>query len=94
MNERRFENVWDAIEDSPAMAANLRMRSDLITATRNIVAEWGIPSEAAADLLGLTEGRFEDLMCGRINELSLDDLAEIAVRAGLELRLEVERPAA
>jgi len=32
VEHRGFANVWDAIEDDPAIAANMTMRSDLLIA--------------------------------------------------------------
>lgn len=89
-----FESVWDALEDSPAEAANLRLRSELMIAIRQIVAEWGITQAAAARRLELTQPRLNDLLRGRINEFSLDALTVLAARAGLDVRVQVRRIAA
>ncbi len=35
MTDGRFESVWDAIEDDPAQAENLKMRSGLMIALKN-----------------------------------------------------------
>ena len=35
-----FASVWDALEDSPAEAANMRLRSELMIAIRQAVAGW------------------------------------------------------
>jgi hypothetical protein len=32
-----FASVWDALEDRPAEAANMRLRSDLMIAIRQVV---------------------------------------------------------
>ena len=37
MSEQRFDSVWDAIEDRPAEAANMKARSDLVIAIREVV---------------------------------------------------------
>jgi predicted XRE-type DNA-binding protein len=34
MNKKRFANVWDAIEDTPAQAENMKLRSALIMALK------------------------------------------------------------
>jgi len=38
-----FASVWDALEDSPAEAANMRLRSELMSAVKQAVAGWGLP---------------------------------------------------
>ena len=35
MSKKRFANVWDAIEDTPAQAENMKLRSALITALKD-----------------------------------------------------------
>jgi len=40
-SDRAFESVWDALEDSPAEAAHMRLRSDLMIAVQEAVAGWG-----------------------------------------------------
>lgn len=37
-----FADVWDALEDSPAEAANMRLRSELMIAIQGTVASWGL----------------------------------------------------
>ena len=32
MSEKRFNSVWDAIEDTPQQAASMRVRSELMMA--------------------------------------------------------------
>jgi predicted XRE-type DNA-binding protein len=48
----------------------------------------------AADRLGLTQPRLNDLLRGRINRFSLDALIGLAKRAGLTVRMEITRAAA
>jgi predicted XRE-type DNA-binding protein len=89
-----FASVWDALEDSPAEAANMRLRSELMLAIRQAVAEWAITQAAAARRLEVTQPRLNDLLRGRINNFSLDALTVLAARAGLDVRVQIERSAA
>ena len=41
MSKKRFENVWDAIEDTPAQAENVKLRSALIMALKDHIARRG-----------------------------------------------------
>jgi predicted XRE-type DNA-binding protein len=43
MNEE-FESVWDAIEDSPAGAQNMRLRSAMMTALCDYIKSEGAAS--------------------------------------------------
>jgi predicted XRE-type DNA-binding protein len=94
MKRHRFRSVWDAIESSPAQAANMKARSEMMLAIRDTVASWEMTQAAAAKRLGLTQPRMNDLVRGRINKFSLDALINLAARAGLSIRVEVVRPAA
>jgi predicted XRE-type DNA-binding protein len=89
-----FASVWDALEDSPAEAANMRLRSELMLAIRQAVAEWATTQAAAARRLEVTQPRLNDLLRGRINNFSLDALTVLAARAGLDVRVQIERSAA
>ena len=93
-SDRVFESVWDALEDSPAEAAHMRLRSDLMIAVQEAVAGWGVIQAQAAKRLSVTQPRLNDLIRGRVDKFSLDALVDLAARAGLTLRLEITRPAA
>ena len=86
-----FASVWDALEDRPAEAANMRLRSELMIAIRQAVAQWSTTQAAAAGRLEVTQPRLNDLLRGRINNFSLDALTVLAARAGVEVRMQIER---
>jgi predicted XRE-type DNA-binding protein len=89
-----FASVWDALEDSPAEAANMRLRSELMIAIRQAIMEWATTQATAARRLEVTQPRLNDLLRGRINNFSLDALTVLAARAGLDVRVQIERAAA
>lgn len=89
-----FASVWDALEDSPAAAANMRLRSELMAAVQEAVADWGLIQAEAARRLDVTQPRLNDLLRGRIGRFSLDALILLAERAGLSVRVQIERVAA
>ena len=89
MERQSFENVWDALEDSPAEAANMSMRSSLLIAIEQQVRGWKVTQADAARRLGITQPRLNDLLRGRISNFSLDTLVKLAGSAGLTVRLEI-----
>ena len=89
-----FESAWGALEPSPAEAAHMTMRSDLLIAIQEAVTGWGLTQAAAAKRLAITQPRLNDLLRGRIGKFSLDALVGLATRAGLDLRIEISRRAA
>lgn len=58
----------------------MRMRSELMIAIRQAVAEWGVTQTAALQL-EVTQSRLDDLLRGRINNFSLDALTVRAAPA-------------
>jgi predicted XRE-type DNA-binding protein len=93
MKKQRFSSVWDAIEPSRAEAANMKARAETMIAIQQTVAKWRLTQSATAKRLGLTQPRLNDLVRGRINKFSLDALVNIAMAAGLEVRIAVVKAA-
>lgn len=89
MEIRTFDNVWDALEDSPEEAAHMTMRSNLLIAIGQRVRGWRITQAEAARRLGVTQPRLNDLLQGRIANFSLDALIILAGKAGLSVRLDI-----
>ena len=42
MSNERFDSVWDAIEDTPAQAENMRLRSSLMMALKQHISREGL----------------------------------------------------
>lgn len=89
MSKQRFANVWDAIEDTPEEAENMKLRSVLMTALKNHLARTKMSQTEAAKLFGVTQPRISDLMRGKINLFGLDSLVNMATAAGLHIELRV-----
>lgn len=93
MKQRRFESVWDAIETSPAQAASMKARSELMMAVRKVVDGWTLTQTQAAGRLGISQPRLNDLLRGRIDKFSLDALVDLAASAGLSVKVKIARAA-
>lgn len=89
MSNERFTSVWDAIEDTPAEAENMKLRSALIMALKERITSEGLSQSQAAKLFGVTQPRISDLLRGKINLFGLDTLVNMAVSAGLHVELRV-----
>jgi predicted XRE-type DNA-binding protein len=90
MESETFDNVFDALCDTAAEAANMKARAELMLGVREKVKTWGGPQDAAAKRLGLTRPRLNDLMRGKIDKFSLDALVNIATAAGYALHIGLE----
>ena len=89
MSSERFTSVWDAIEDTPEAAENIKLRSVLMMALKGQIARSGLSQAQAAKLLGVTQPRVSDLMRGKINLFALDALVNMATTAGLRIEMRV-----
>lgn len=86
----QYPSVWDALENTPEAAENMKLRSELMIAiVGNLNASKGTQVDKA-EQLGLTQPRLNDLLKGRIQRFSLDALVNIAVKAGLSIDLKVK----
>ena len=89
MSKQRFESVWDALEDPPEEAENMKLRSALMTALKNHMARSEMSQAQAARLFGVTQPRVSDLMRGKINLFDLDALINMTTAAGLHIEMRV-----
>ena len=88
-----FASVWDALRTAPrrrptqaALGADDRRPGD--------GCRVGSDQVEAARRLDVTQPRLNDLLRGRIGKFSLDALILLAERAGLSVRVQIERAAA
>ena len=88
MSNERFDSVWDAIEDTPAQAENMRPRSSLMMTLKEHVSREGLTRSQAAKLFGVTQPRVSDLIRGKIDLFGLDGLENMAATAGLHVEIQ------
>ncbi len=89
MEHQEYANVWDALTDSPEESANMTMRSNLLIALQLKVKSWEVTQAEAARRLGVTQPRLNDLLRGKIDKFSLDKLINLAIHAGISVRLDI-----
>jgi predicted XRE-type DNA-binding protein len=89
MKKQRFASVWDALEDTPEQAANMKLRSLLMTALNDHIKRTGMSQAEAAQLFGVTQPRVSDLKRGKINLFALDALVNMTTAAGLRIEMRV-----
>lgn len=89
MKDKRFASVWHAIADTPAEAANMELRSELMIALRDEIERRGWTQNEAAEYLGVTQPRISDLMRGKIGLFGLDALVNMVACAGLHVQIRI-----
>ena len=93
MNNETFASVWDAIEDTPLDATNMKLRSALMMELERHIRTQGWTQTEAARRLGVTQPRICDLLHGKINLFALDSLVNMLVAAGLRVEMHVMQAA-
>jgi predicted XRE-type DNA-binding protein len=85
--------VWDAIEDTPEQAENMKLRSALMRALKDHIGGEGLSQSQAAKVFGVTQPRVSDLMRGKIDLFGLDTLVNMLAAAGLHVEVHVAKGA-
>jgi predicted XRE-type DNA-binding protein len=94
MKMNRYHNVFDALEDDPAIAENLKIRAQLMNALTQYIEKQGLTQVEAADLFEVNQPRISDLVRGKINRFTIDMLVNMLARAGKHLNVKVSNQAA
>ena len=88
-NVETFSTAWDALADTPAEAANLQARAELMLSITKIIRDNGWKQAEAAEHCGVTQPRVNDLLRGRVSRFSLDALVNIISALGRRVRFDI-----
>jgi len=88
-NLQSFNSVWDALEDDPIIAENMKLRSALLIAIIKNIKARGFNQTEVAKLLQITQPRVSALMKGKIEDFRLDTLVNLAHRLGLHVNMKI-----
>lgn len=94
MKSNRFDSVWDAIEDSPQEAENMKLRAQLMRAIVDCIERKKLSQVEAAHILGVSQPRVSDLTRGKIDKFALDVLVNMAMSLGIRVKLQIASKAA
>lgn len=86
---KRYQSVWDAIEEQPVEAENLKIRAALMAELAAYIDQAGLTQAQAARQFGVTQPRISDLVRGKIDLFSIDSLVNMLSAAGLHLDVTV-----
>jgi predicted XRE-type DNA-binding protein len=87
MTGKRYASVWDAIENTPQEAENMKIRAALMEKLIDFIDDSGMPQGEIAERIGVTQPRISDLVRGKIDLFSIDALVNMLVAAGLKVDL-------
>jgi len=84
------ENLFIALGFPPHEAEVLQMRADLMAKLRLWIRDNELTQEEAAERLGITQSRVSNLVRGQWKKFSLDMLLALAIKAGLQFKIELD----
>lgn len=90
---KRSDNVFRDLGFPEGEAQNLLLRTDLMIKIERLVKKSGLIQSEAAEMLGITQPRLNDLLKGRIEKFSLDALVNMLSRAGMEVKMTIKKAA-
>lgn len=90
---RAYASVWDAIEDTPAAAENMKLRARLMMSLTRHIEREKLTQKEAAKAFGVTQPRISDLTRGKIDLFGLDTLVNMAASAGLRVDMKLKKAA-
>jgi predicted XRE-type DNA-binding protein len=81
------ENVWEDMAKTPAEAASLKIRAQLMIALRSMINERGWNQHEAAKMLGVTQPRISALVRGKVRDFSIDALMGFLAAMGWSIEV-------
>ncbi len=90
---QEYTSVWDAIENDQVKAANLKLRSELMMEVSVYVKQSGLTQSSAAEKLGTTQPRLNDVLKGRIEKCTVDRLVNMLAAVGYKVNLHISHAA-
>jgi len=90
VKSEHYDSVWDALAETPAQAANLRARAELMREIAAVIKKSKWTQLKAAGHCAISQPRMNDLVRGRVSYFSLDALVNIATALGQRVHIELE----
>jgi len=94
MKQQRVKNVIEALESDPAVAENLKIRSQLMSILSEHIRKEGLTQKQAAELFEVNQPRVSDLTRGKIERFTIDMLITMLARTGKHVKVKVTSRAA
>ena len=93
MKKQKFENVFDALYDGEE-AIEMKRRAELAALLERFIQRRKFTQPQAAEVLGVSQPRVNDLLRGRLHRFSVDALLSMMDRAQIQIEFKVKFPKA
>jgi len=90
-NHKTTGSIFDDLGFSSDLAENLKVRAKLMQELNHIIKETGETQAEVAKRFGITQSRISDLMRGKIQKFTIDNLVNMMGKSGygVEIRTKV-----
>ena len=80
MSKKKFDSVWNALEDDPVKREIYKLRSELIHVITEYIKANNLKQREVAALLGISQPRVSTLLKGDFESFRLDTLVGFALK--------------
>ena len=91
---KRYEHVFDALENDPAIAENLKIRAQLTHELAIDIEREKRSQKEAAVIFGVNQPRISDLVRGKIARFTIDMRVNRRARTGKRMAVKIAKGAA
>jgi predicted XRE-type DNA-binding protein len=91
MSQLKYSNIFDAITDNAAKAADLKFRANVMLTLRDLFQAEQMSQVEIGILLDIPQSRVSELMTGKIHKFSSDKLIGFLAKAGYTIKPQYER---
>ncbi|CAN2041530.1 XRE family transcriptional regulator [Candidatus Magnetomoraceae bacterium gMMP-15] len=86
-----YNNVFEALEDDPVEAENLKLRAKMMAELRDYIKQNNMLQTQAARFMGVTQSQINDLLCGEIDAFTIDILINMLIKSGIHVDFEMKK---
>lgn len=86
MERLQYNNIFEAITDDAAEAADMEFRADMILVIRKIIEQKEWTQKEAASALGVAQPRVSELLRGKVDLFSADKLISFLAKLGFRIK--------
>lgn len=82
----KYSNIFEAITDTAAEAADMQFRADLMLVLRDFFRDQGASQAQIGQMLGIPQPRVSELTTGKVNKFSSDKLIGFCAKVGIRFK--------
>ncbi|WP_299205414.1 helix-turn-helix transcriptional regulator [uncultured Amphritea sp.] len=86
MERLQYDNIFEAITDDAAEAADMEFRADMLLVIRKIIEQKGWTQKEAAAALDVAQPRVSELLRGKLDLFSADKLISFLAKLGYRIK--------